>query len=109
MMSEEGSGCTPTSASLASVLVDEGLDDFDDLVLLRTREASDLLEGTLGFADGAWAAIRERRDAEELLDGAAKDLCHLGQDVGAGGLIAVLPEGHVLLGFADELGELDLG
>jgi hypothetical protein len=60
MMSEEESGCTPTSASLASVLVDEGLDDFDDLVLLRTREACDLLERPLGLPNGAWATIGER-------------------------------------------------
>jgi len=108
-MSEDESGCTPTSASLAFVLVDEGFDDFDDLVLLRTRKACDILERPLGLPNGAWAAICEGRDTKKLLDGAAEDFGHLGQDVGARGLIAVLPEGDVLLGLADELGELDLG
>jgi len=81
MMSEDESGCTPTSASLASVLVDEGRDDLDDFVLLRAREESDLLEGALGFADEARAAICKGRDAEELLDGTTEDLGKLGHDI----------------------------
>jgi len=69
------------SARLAPELVDEGLDDLDDLVLLRAREAGDLLEGLLRLADGPGAAIGERGDAEELLDGDAEDLGELGKDL----------------------------
>jgi hypothetical protein len=81
MMSEEESGCTSTSASLAPVLVHEGFDDLDDFVLLRAGETSDVLEGALGFADEARTAIGKGRDAEELLDGTTEDLGKLGHDI----------------------------
>ena len=45
---------------------------------------------------------------EDLFDGDAEDLGHLGQDIGAGRFIALLPEGDVLLGLADEAAELGL-
>ena len=46
---------------------------------------------------------------EEVIDGDVEDPGEHGEDVGARGLRALLPEGDVLLGLADGACELTLG
>ena len=46
---------------------------------------------------------------EELFDAHAEGVGHLGQDVGARGLLALLPISDVRLGDTEGVGELDLG
>jgi hypothetical protein len=68
--------------------------EVDGTDAIAHREAGDF-EGFLRFVDGAEATIGERGDAGELLDGDAEDLGELGENLGARGLVAVLPEGEV--------------
>lgn len=108
------SRATNGSASLATVLLEQGGDDLDDLALLATREPAHLLERALDLTDGAGAS-GERRGCggsgftENVFDADAKHLGELGQDVGAGRLIGALPERDVGLSLTNELSELCLG
>lgn len=82
--------------ALSPVLIDESSDDLDDLELLTAREFPDFFEDALDLPDGA-RMLRKRGMlvGEEVLDANAEDLGELGEDVGARGFCAALPEGDV--------------
>ena len=79
-------------------------------MLLGTRQLSNALEDALHFADGPGAS-REGLGVsvgEELVDANVKGLRHEGQEVGARGLRAPLPEGDIALRDAEKVRELGL-
>ena len=95
-----------------SVLLEESGDELRDEVLLPPRELLGLLEDLLKAACGSWPSSLDGLEvvgAEDVLDAHAKDGGELGEDVGARGLVALLPEGDILLRLADGAGELALG
>ncbi len=103
------------SAGFAVVLIDEGEDDLDDLLLLSAWEFSNGFEGALDLAERTWGGGERGRDrsrgglAEDVLDTNAEGLGHLGEDVGARRFVGVLPEGDVGLDLANEVSEFGLG
>jgi hypothetical protein len=89
-------------------LLENGVEHLGDEALLASGELGELLELSLELGGGSALGRLLLGGAEELLDGDAEGLGELGQGGDGDATPALLEGEHLLLGVAEDLGELDL-
>ncbi len=100
-------GGEPGGSARLALPLDEGLDEGDHDVLLTAGELRGHLEDLLEPPHRTGLS-RLGGGAKEVLDADAEGLGHLGQYVGVGGFAGGFPIADVLLGDADDAGQLGL-
>lgn len=89
------------------MLLEEGVDETRDEVLVPARKGADLFEGALKLGIGRCASnsLLEQKIFDTNAQGASQGREH----IGAGWLGTPFPEGDVCVGDPQRLGQLDLG
>jgi hypothetical protein len=91
------------------MLINEGLDELGDFVLLAARKFGGSFKDLLQSSLGGLAFGFERFDAQELIDADRESLCQCWQDFAARGRAFKFPKGDVGMRNAQLLGQLCLG
>ena len=87
---------------------DESGDDFDDLILMMTRECADFLKNLTGLADWARLLGLDGCITEQCIDADLQNSGNLSQAVGSECNVTPFPSGVRLLGDAKLVGDLCL-